>query len=281
MPLALLLYTALALLAFAGNSVLCRLALGAGHIDAAGFTLVRLGSGIGVLLLLVLLHHRGRRPPVGGSWLAALYLFTYAVTFSWAYLSLDTGTGALILFAAVQLSMIGVSLWSGMRPGRLEWLGLLVALCGFVYLVLPGLSTPSWHGFLLMSLAGVAWGAYTLRGRGSRNALNDTAWNFLRTLPLLVLLWLASWPQLQADSTGLLLAVLSGGVTSGLGYALWYAALPGLGATQAAVLQLLVPVLSALGGVLFTGEVLNFRLVLASVLVLGGIMLVLLGRQRG
>ncbi|HPE60750.1 MAG: DMT family transporter [Thiothrix sp.] len=277
-PSLLVLYTILALLAFAGNSVLCRLALGGGHIDAAGFTLVRLGSGIVVLALLVLWHQRGRHPPVGGSWLAALYLFAYAAAFSWAYLSLDTGTGALILFAAVQLSMIGVSLWSGLRPGRLEWLGLLVALCGFVYLVLPGLNTPSWGGFLLMTLAGVAWGAYTLRGRGSRNALNDTAWNFFRTLPLLAVLLLVGWPRLQADSTGLLLAVVSGGVTSGLGYALWYAALPGLGATQAAVLQLLVPVISALGGVLFAAEQLSARLILASVLVLGGILLVLRGR---
>lgn len=292
-----LLLTALALIAFAANSVLCRLALSNDadgvDIDAASFTLVRLSSGALVLLLLLSLRSRRKAAAIDsgsvtksplrqakpGSWLAALYLFGYAVAFSFAYNSLDTGTGALILFGAVQMTMIGVTLLGGHRLHRAEWLGLGVAFGGFVYLVLPGLNTPSLAGFVLMTLAGIAWGGYTLKGKGSVDPLADTAFNFSRTLPLAVLLLVVSLLQGQYSIQGVLLAIGSGALASGLGYSIWYQALAGLSTTQAAVVQLLVPVIAAIGGILFVDEALSLRLVIAALLILGGIALTVLGRR--
>ncbi|WP_417225546.1 DMT family transporter [Amphritea sp.] len=278
-----LMYTAFALLAFAGNSVLCRLALGEGSIDAGSFTLIRLLSGIGVLLLLwYLTGQRGKAATQEnrGSWMAAVMLFIYALGFSYAYISLDTGTGALILFGAVQITMILVSLFRGTRLLPVEWLGLLLAFSGFVYLLKPVLNTPSLWGFILMTAAGIAWGFYTLIGRGSVNPLADTHFNFLKTLPLVViaLLALLLLGDISLTRQGVWLAMLSGGVASGIGYAVWYRALRGLSAVQAAVLQLLVPVIAAVGGVLFTDDVITLRLTVAALLVLGGILMVVVGR---
>ncbi|WP_245929623.1 DMT family transporter [Leucothrix pacifica] len=306
-----ILLTALALIAFAANSILCRLALGTEAIDASGFTVIRLATGAVVLLLIVgiqmqrtqgttsdsgINHNDVTTQPIAGSndggtrsvvraslmkkgsWFAAVMLFTYAATFSFAYVSMDTGTGALILFGAVQLTMIAVSLIRGNRLYWLEWLGVILAFGGFVYLVLPGLGTPSLIGFILMSLSGVAWGFYTLRGQGSEDPLGDTTSNFARTVPMAIVLFVLMLSQLQLTAQGVLLAMLSGGIASGVGYTIWYSALRGLSSTQAAVLQLLVPVIAAVGGVIFMQEAITSRLLLSGVMILGGILLVVLGR---
>ncbi len=277
-PLKIILCTCFALLAFAGNSVLCRLALGEHSIDAASFTVIRLLSGIAILLAIVYFRHPNVQPTAKGSWSAALMLFLYAVTFSFAYISLDTGTGALILFGTVQITMILVSMLSGNRLHVSEWLGVLLAFSGFVYLILPSLTTPSLTGFILMMSAGIAWGIYTLKGRGSVNPINDTAFNFARTLPFILILGAVFYRDVDISQQGVLLAMVSGALASGLGYAVWYTALGGLSATQAAVIQLLVPVIAAIGGVVFANEMISLRLILSSMMVLGGIMLVILTR---
>ena len=208
-----------------------------------------------------------------------MLLFLYAITFSYAYISLETGIGALILFGSVQVTMILVNLASGNKLHYAEWVGVVVAFSGFVYLLAPGLTTPSFLGFVLMTVAGIAWGFYTLAGRGSQNPLSDTAYNFVRTLPFVVVLLLATLQTAHLSVQGVVLAVLSGGVTSGFGYAIWYLALAGLSATRAAVVQLLVPVIAAFGGVLFANEMITLRLTLASLMILGGILVVVLGRS--
>lgn len=277
--------TFFALTAFAANSVLCRLALGQESIDAAGFTLIRLLSGILMLGLILLLKGDVKFPTVldkdkmQGSWLAAAMLFGYAITFSYAYITLDTATGALILFASVQISMILLSVIAGSRLHLSEWIGLLMAFAGFVYLILPGLSTPSLEGFILMVVSGIAWGVYTLKGKGSKNPLGDTAWNFIRTLPLLIILFVFSYTSLDVSPEGVMYAVLSGALASGVGYSIWYAALKGLSSTQAAVLQLLVPIIAAFGGVIFVAEPVTARLMISATIILGGILLVVLGKK--
>ena len=288
--------TVFALLAFAGNSVLCRLALAGESIDAGSFTFIRLISGLFVLVVLLKVvpaqdvSSSGAPLPAEnqrkGSWLSAFLLFLYAVTFSYAYISLDTGIGALILFGAVQLTMVIYSIVKGARLNVIEWFGLLVAFAGFVYLVLPTLTTPSLHGFLLMLVSGVAWAFYTLRGKASSSPLIDTSYNFLRTAPwlcvLLIGMALASrmgFVDVHFTSHGIVLAAISGGVASGLGYAVWYMALAGLSSSRAAVVQLLVPIIASLGGVLFAGELMSMRLIISSLLVLGGILMVVLGHQ--
>ena len=273
------LYTALALLAFAGNSILCRLALGEDAIDAASFTAIRLLSGIIVLATIMKMTQARGTITSGGSWKASFMLFLYAVTFSYAYVSLETGIGALILFGSVQITMILVGLLSGNRFHYFEWLGVLVAFAGFVYLVMPGVTAPSLIGFILMSIAGIAWGFYTLAGKGSVNPLCDTSSNFLRTLPLVIVLVAVTFQHSTMSQKGILLAVLSGGIASGIGYTIWYTALGGLSAIQAAVLQLFVPVIAAVGGVVFADEIFSFRLALSSILILSGILAVILGRQ--
>lgn len=274
-----ILCTVLALIAFAGNSVLNRLALGENAIDAASFTAIRLLSGIIALMLILHLMQAKSSTTAKGSWKAATFLFLYAVTFSFAYLSLDTGMGALILFGAVQITMLLMSFLTGNRFHYVEWLGVVIAFAGFVYLVMPGASAPSLFGFALMSVAGIAWGFYTLAGQGSDNPLADTAYNFLRTLPLVVILIAVTFQQAELSPYGVLLAVVSGAITSGIGYTIWYIALGGLSAIQAAVLQLLVPVIAAVGGVLFADEVVTLRLVIASLLILGGTLIVILGKR--
>jgi len=266
------------MLAFAANSVLCRLALQATEVDPTTFTTVRLMSGALVLWLVVLWRKRPASS-TGGGWLSAAALFVYAAAFSFAYVTLETGTGALLLFGAVQLTMIGYGLGRGERLARGQTLGLVVALGGFVYLVLPGLTAPPPGAALLMALAGAAWGAYSLRGRGAHQPAAASAANFLRAAPLAValalLVLLLPGAELRPDGLGMAYAALSGAVTSGLGYVVWYAVLPSLRATSAATVQLSVPVLAAVGGVMLVGEPLTLRLVLASVAILGGIALVL------
>jgi drug/metabolite transporter (DMT)-like permease len=270
--------TGLALIAFAANSVLCRLALGERTIDASSFTVIRLLSGAMVLLAIISIKSNKTDSFTKGSWSAGLLLFLYAITFSFAYITLDTGTGALILFGSVQITMILLSLISGDRLHITEWAGVTIAFIGFVYLILPGVTTPSAIGFLLMIVAGIAWGIYTLKGRSSDDPLMDTAYNFLRTLPLVIILAIITVKNAHYSYQGVLLAVLSGGITSGIGYAIWYIALGGLSATQAAVVQLLVPVIAAFGGIIFVSEAVTIRLTVSATMILGGILMVVLGR---
>lgn len=280
MPLPrLALLTALAMLAFAANSLLCRIALRDGHVDAASFTAIRLLGGALALWLIVRLRQGPARAPLGGSQLSALALFVYAAGFSWAYLQLPAATGALLLFGAVQASMILWGLWRGERLSPGQGCGLLLAFAGLAVLLLPGASAPAVLPALLMLLAGVAWGVYSLRGRGVGDATAHTAGNFIRALPLALLLGLAGLPWAHLDFAGLIYALLSGALASGVGYALWYVVLPALRATQAATIQLSVPLITAVLGVLLLGEAFSLRLLLASALLLGGVAWVLLGRQ--
>jgi drug/metabolite transporter (DMT)-like permease len=258
-----------ALLAFAANSVLCRMALRVPHIDPASFTDIRIVSGAVTLWLLARLTSLGRRAR-GGSWLSALALLAYAVAFSFAYVRLTAGTGALLLFGAVQVAMIGAGFLGGERIDRIIAVGWLVAIAGLVLLLLPGISAPAPREAAFMIFAGIAWGIYSLHGRGSTNPLADTAGNFARAVPGALLVSALFFAHRAADPPGVLLAVLSGALASGIGYAAWYTALPRLGAIAAANAQLSVPVLAALAGVMLFGEAITVRLALASVLVLGG-----------
>jgi drug/metabolite transporter (DMT)-like permease len=277
------LLTALAMLAFAGNSLLCRIALKETGIAPASFTTLRLLSGALVLGAIVILRgtsiaQLGRC----GSWRSALALFIYAAGFSFAYVSLPTASGALLLFGAVQATMIGHGLWHGERLRALQVAGLLIAFGGLFALLLPGLSAPAPGGALLMLGAGVAWGVYSLRAKGVQNPTNVTAGNFLRALPFAAILsafslWLM--PSTTLERSGVLYAIASGALMSGLGYALWYHALRGLTSSSAATVQLCVPVLAAIGGVAFLGEALTARLWLTSAAILGGVALVILGAR--
>ena len=271
--------TLLAMLAFAANSLLCRLALAQSSIDPASFGSVRLASGALVLAAIVRLR---ARPAVAAraDWLAAAMLWLYVATFSFAYLTLSAGTGALILFGAVQMTMFGAGLRGGERFTPLAWLGFALAVAGLVVLVLPGLAAPPLTGTVLLATAGIAWGVYSLRGRQAGEPVAATAGNFARATPLAFALSLLYAGAAHASLPGVLLAVASGAVTSGLGYVLWYAALPGLTSLRAATVQLSVPALTALAGVALLGETLSPRLALASVSILGGIALVLAARAR-
>jgi drug/metabolite transporter (DMT)-like permease len=277
-----ILFTGLALIAFAANSVLCRLALGESAIDASTFTIVRLLAGAIVLTVIMSISkiksNSNTNSSTKGSWPASIALFIYALTFSFAYVTLDTATGALILFGSVQIAMILMSIFSGNRLHISEWFGMAIAFTGFVYLILPGVTTPSVIGFLLMTVSGIAWGIYTLKGRGSKNPIMDTAFNFLRTMPFVIILAIVTFKYAHYSSEGILLAVLSGSIASGIGYMIWYSALSGLSVTQAAVLQLLVPVIAAVGGIIFVSESISFRLTVSSAMILGGILMVVLGR---
>jgi drug/metabolite transporter (DMT)-like permease len=268
----------LAMLAFAGNSLLCRLALGHTGIDAASFTTIRLVSGALVLWLIVWL--RGGSSRGRGSWRSALALFGYAAGFSFAYASLSAATGALLLFGAVQATMIGHGLVAGEHLRRPQLLGLALAFAGLVGLLLPGLSAPPLRGSLLMLGAGLAWGIYSLRGRGAGDPTVVTAGNFLRATPMAAALSLATMATVSVDPVGAGYALASGALASGLGYAVWYTALPALKATQAATVQLSVPVIAALGGIVFLGEPISLRFALAALAILGGIALVVLTRAR-
>jgi len=270
----LIVVTALAMLAFAGNSLLCRVALRDTGIDAASFTSIRLASG--ALVLAMIVAARRGHPMAAGSWKAAACLFGYAAAFSFAYRQLSAATGALLLFGAVQTAMLAWGLATGERLRALQIGGLVVAVGGLVYMLLPGLSAPPIEGAAFMIAAGIAWAGYSLLGRGTTDPVNATAGNFIRSVPFAAALSLAVASGTSLDRTGALYAVASGAVTSGLGYVLWYAALPSLKAASAAVIQLSVPAIAALGGVVLLAEPLSSRLVIASVTILGGIALTIL-----
>ncbi len=273
------LLAALTMLAFAGNSLLCRLALTRTGIDPAGFTGLRLLAGA---LVLWALAARGRaagaRVIDAGSWASALALFAYAAAFSFAYTALTAATGALLLFGAVQVTMIGAGLWRGERLGAVATGGLLLALAGLGALLAPGVAAPPPVAAALMVGAGIAWGGYSLRGAGGHPPLQATAANFLRALPAAALLALAFAPQVRFDAAGVGFAVVSGAITSGLGYAVWYAVLPRLRALRASALQLGVPVLTAAGGVLLH-EPPTLQLLACGGAVLGGMLMVVWSRH--
>ena len=276
-------YTAAAMLAFAANSLLCRLALARGGIDPASFGAVRVVAGALALALIVRWRAGAgacTSAGTGGDWLSAAMLFAYVAFFSFAYDSLPAGTGALLLFGAVQLTMFGWALRRGERFTVAARCGLALAAVGLVYLVLPGVSAPPLMGAVFMALAGAAWGAYSLRGRGTPDPLRATAGNFLRAAPMALALWLPFAGVAHADAAGVVLAVVSGALTSGVGYALWYTALRELTAMRAATVQLSVPLITAFGAVLFLAEPVTPRLVLSSVAILGGIALVLARRAK-
>jgi len=274
------LLTSLALTAFAFNSILCRMALATDEIDAASFTVIRLVSGTVTLAALLLASGKARSIAKNGNWTSAFFLFAYAIAFSFAYIGLTTGTGALILFGWVQLTMFGVSLYRGIRPDVLEWVGLAVAFAGLIYLVLPGLTAPPPLHAVLMVAAGIAWGFYTLRGKGSGDPLADTGGNFLRSVPMVLIVGLPFIPSIQLSTHGAILAVLSGSIASGVGYSVWYAALKHHTPTRAGILQLSVPVIAASGGILLLSEIASTRLLIAAVLIIGGIALALLRRAK-
>lgn len=269
--------TILTMVAFAGNSLLCRAALDGTDIDAASFTAVRLASGALCLWLIaaVLRPEKTGR----GSWQSALALFAYAALFSFAYLSLSAATGALLLFGAVQATMIAYGLWRGERFRPLQLLGLILALAGLLALLMPGLSAPPLAGSVFMLGAGVAWGWYSLRGHSGGDPVRVTASNFALSVPLAAVLLLAMYGGLELDAAGVWLAVASGALASGVGYAIWYTVLPSLRSTTAATVQLSVPAIAAFGGVALLGEGLTLRLVLSSVAILGGIWFVIRERR--
>ena len=283
------------MIAFASNSLLCRLALKQTSIDAASFTFVRIVCGAAALWLIMKMRHASavaavymsRCSPakaddrrIDGNWISALALFVYAVGFSFAYVNLSAGTGALLLFGAVQATMILWGLHKGERLDAIQIVGFVVAVTGLVVLVFPGLSAPPLIGSILMLGAGVAWGIYSLRGQGGRDAVAATAGNFLRAVPFATAVSIILLSRARVDHTGILYAVVSGAITSGLGYVVWYSALSGLKATSAATVQLSVPVLAAAGGILLLGEPITLRYALASLAVLGGIFLVVIEKRQ-
>ena len=311
-PTRVFILTLVTMTAFAGNSVICRLALKQTSIDAASFTFIRIISGAIALWFIVkfrkrlmvdrttspLVERSPNSPPVtrlprrslakaghsslprAGNWPSALALFAYAAAFSFAYISLSAGTGALLLFGAVQATMIIWGLRQGEHLRARQWVGLAFALGGLVALLSPGLSAPPLGGSILMLGAGIAWGIYSLRGQASGDPISETAGNFLRAVPLAAVLSVAFLPWASLDRAGIGFAILSGTIASGVGYAIWYTALPGLKAASAATVQLSVPVLAAAGGILFLGESITLRLLLASLAVLGGIALVVIEKRR-
>jgi drug/metabolite transporter (DMT)-like permease len=273
-------FTALALVAFAGNSLLCRMALGPAAIDAASFSTIRIVAGACCLGLLTSVTRRGS-VWTQGSWRSAVILFVYAIPFSYAYGLLTAGTGALILFGTVQVTMIGGALVEGERPHARQWIGLLVAIAGLVYLLFPGIASPSPTGAALMAVAGVAWALYSIQGRGAVDPVAQNGGNFIRTLPMLLIVSVLALRLRHIETSGAILAILSGAVTTGLGYAVWYSALRGLTATRAALVQLLVPVITVTGGVVFLREPISPRVVLSAAIVIGGIALALTANERG
>jgi drug/metabolite transporter (DMT)-like permease len=270
--------TMLGMIAFASNSILCRLALKQTRIDAASFTLIRILSGAVALWLIMKMRRATWKKE--GSWSSALALFIYAAAFSFAYLDLSAGTGALLLFGAVQATMILWGFRKGEQMDAIQMVGLIVALTGLVVLVFPGLSAPPLIGSILMLGAGLAWGIYSLRGKREKNPASVTAGNFLRAVPFAAVVSITFVPWAHFDLAGVSYAIVSGAITSGLGYVIWYSVLPDLKAASAATVQLSVPMLAAAGGILLLGEPLTLRYLLASITILGGIALVVLEKNR-
>ena len=274
-------FTLLALIAFAANSVICRAALKEKLIDPGAFTVIRLVSGAAVLILLVYFRHLKKNTKRSkGSWISAFMLFMYAAAFSFAYVSLDTATGALIIFGTVQITMITYALFKGYKMQGTEWLGMFLAFLGFVYLMLPGAQAPPILGAIIMTVSGIGWGMYSVLGKKSKNPLEDTAYNFLRSIPFLLFILYFLLNEQNYAVEGILLALLSGIVTSGLGYTIWYMALKGLTTIQASIVQLSVPVLAGIGGFLFLNEVISLRLWVSALLILGGILLLNIKKSR-
>ena len=268
--------TVITMIAFAGNSLLCRIALSTTDIDPASFTTIRLVSGAITLFFLVWIT-KGERS-IGGNWVSAFFLFAYAAAFSFAYIDLSAATGALLLFGAVQITMIAYGIYSGERLDKYQLFGVLTAIAGLIGLLSPGLSAPPLLAALLMIGAGIAWGLYSLRGRGAGDATIATAGNFIRAVPygvIVSILWLSN---LELDIAGVGWAIASGAVTSGIGYAIWYAILPSLTATTAAIVQLSVPAIAAFGGVIFLAETISLRLLMASLAILGGVAIFILSK---
>jgi drug/metabolite transporter (DMT)-like permease len=273
-------FTAFALIAFAANSVLNRLALGGNMIDAGSYITLRLVSGAVTLWLINAASKRNIGWILRGSPLSAFYLFLYGVCFSFAYRSLTSGTGAFILFGTVQTTMLMVGLSRGEKPHILEWLSLIIALSGLVYIVFPGLSAPDPLGAFLMVTAGVAWAFYTLRGKGVKDPLETTATNFIFSVPMIFCIYFLNFSKTHVNTEGVTYAVASGALASGVGYVIWYAALRGLTTTQAALLQLSVPVIAAFGGIIFLSETLTNRLIIGGILIIGGVTLALVGKPK-
>jgi len=269
--------TAVAMIAFAANSVLCRLALKNTSIDPATFTSIRLVAGALTLALIVML--RTGAAPSQGNWSSAAALFVYAAAFSFAYIGLSAGTGALLLFTAVQTTMVLYALWRGERLHAVQWCGFALSLSGLLVLLLPGLTAPPPAGAALMLAAGFAWGVYSIRGRGCADPAGATAANFARSVPMALALSALCYRQSAFDSLGAVYALVSGAIASGIGYAVWYSALRNLSGTSAAAVQLSVPVIAALGGIALLGETLSLRLLLASMAILGGIGMVIVRRR--
>jgi len=288
------LYTIIALMAFAANSLLCRMALAGGYIDPWNFTIIRLLSGAVCLgIIMTVYTYNIRRKSIKnddtlntailkdkGSWLSSISLVVYALCFSIAYVELDTGTGALILFSAVQLTMIGWSIYQKEQLSTLQWVALLVALAGFIYLMLPSAAVPSLFGAMIMAISGAAWGIYSIRGKVCVSPLRTTGFNFIRSLVAIPILLLAGMSYVaEVSIEGVLLACLSGAVASGIGYSLWYVAMPLLKSTQAAVVQFCVPVLAAIAGMLFLSEPLTMRFIVASAVILGAVSVFVLNKK--
>lgn len=273
------LLTIAALIAFAANSILCRMALQDSTIDAASFSGIRVMAGAATLMLLLALQSKAGQARRSGSWPSAVMLSLYVICFSYAYIELSAGTGALILFGLVQATMVVAALVAGDKPSGIEVLGWLLAIGGMAYLLLPGAEAPSVMGSLLMALAGIAWGVYSIRGAKESAPLAATASNFARSCVFIPILFVLAAQSLQISPRGVWLAIASGAITSGIGYVIWYAALRYLKTLQAALVQLSVPALAAGGGVILLGEVLSLRLVISTTLILGGIFLALLSHS--
>ncbi|OLF39593.1 DMT family transporter [Psychrobacter sp. Cmf 22.2] len=290
------LYTIIALIAFAANSLLCRMALAEGYIDPWNFTIIRLLGGAVCLAIIMSVHQRLLQQPSTphkdtdvlketilkdkGSWLSSLSLVIYALCFSLAYVALDTGTGALILFAAVQLTMISWGIYQKEQVSTIQWVALFIAFAGFVYLMLPSAAVPSLFDAMIMAISGIAWGIYSIRGKACVSPLRATGFNFIRSLVAIPLLFLIGMNYLTGISTeGVILASVSGAITSGFGYSLWYVAMPLLKSTQAAVVQFCVPVLAAIAGVLFLSEQLTLRFIIATIVILGAVLIFVLTKQ--
>lgn len=294
------LYTIIALIAFAANSLFCRMALAEGYIDAWSFTIIRLLGGAICLSIIMVVHARRlTRQSMAdtsidtdisinnnailndkGSWLSSISLVVYALCFSLAYVELDTGTGALILFAAVQLTMIGWGIYKKEQLSALQWIAFMVAVAGFIYLMLPSAAVPSLSGAAIMAISGIAWGVYSIRGQSCISPLRATGFNFIRSLvaiPIIGLMAIGYLSNIQSE--GIVLAFISGAITSGLGYSIWYTAMPLLKSTQAAVVQFCVPVLAAAAGVLFLSEQLTMRFIVASSIILGAVLVFILNKK--
>ena len=283
-------YTIIALIAFAANSLFCRMALAAGYIDAWSFTAIRLLSAAVCLgIIMVIYSYNLKRQPTAlndailkdkGSWLSSLSLLIYALCFSWAYVQLDTGTGALILFAAVQLTMIGWGIYQKEQLSAVQWTAFVVAVAGFVYLMLPSAAVPSLSGAVIMATSGIAWGIYSIRGKACVSPLRATGFNFIRSLiavPILLLLAMSHIKDISIE--GLVLASLSGALTSAIGYSIWYMAMPLLKSTQAAVVQFCVPVLATMAGVILLSEQLTMRFIIASTVILAAVLVFIFNKK--